>query len=74
MTENRDMDDLLERNPQIDQSELEKLREALRRIREQGPARREYELEPLGGRRVTVREDVRTDTRIVRLKRESNAI
>lgn len=70
MHELLDVDDILSRNSQIDHKELERFREAARQLRDLGVKPKEYDLAPpFGGRRVVVRDDPRTDTRIVRLRR-----
>lgn len=70
MLEQMDQEEILSRNPQIDPVELERLQEAIRRLREQRVRRKEYELEsPFRGRRPIVREDPSNDQRIVRLRR-----
>ncbi|MGH2587474.1 MAG: hypothetical protein ACRDJE_21365, partial [Dehalococcoidia bacterium] len=63
-----DMDEILSRNPQVDREELEAMRELLSRLREQRVLRKRYDPAPIGGRRITVRDDARADPRIVRLK------
>ncbi len=65
-------DDILRQNPQVDRDELNEARDMLRRLREQGAHRKEYDLvPPFGGRRVTVLDDARTDSRPVRVRRPS---
>lgn len=61
-----ELEDILSRNPQIDQDELEKAREMLRHLREQGVRRKDYDLAPpFGGQRVSVRDGARTEPRLI---------
>lgn len=71
MTEQLDLDEVLARNPQIDRSKVGRLRESLRSLRQQRPLRRGEEIEPLGGRRIVVRDgaDEHADPRVIRLRR-----
>lgn len=70
MSKRLNPDEILRQNPQIDREELDEARELLRRLREQGAHRKDYDLvPPFGGRRVTVLDDVRTDSRPVRMRR-----
>jgi hypothetical protein len=63
-------EDILRQNPQIDRDQLEEMRETLRRLREQGARRKDYDLvPPFGGRRVTVLDDARAEPRPTRAKR-----
>ncbi len=64
-----DPDEMLSRNPQIDLDRLEEGRELLRRLRENGVRRKEYDLAPpFGGRRAPIQDDAQTDPRLARLK------
>lgn len=70
MSERLDPTTILPNNPQVDPDELEAAREMLRRLREHGPRRKGYDLmPPFGGYRITIRDDARTDPRLVRLRR-----
>lgn len=70
MSERLNPDEILRQNPQIDREEVDEARELLRRLREQGAHRKDYDLvPPFGGRRVTVLDDVRIDSRPVRVRR-----
>lgn len=70
MSKRLNPDEILRQNPQIDRDDLDEAREMLRRLQEQGAHRKDYDLiPPFGGRRVTVLDDVRTDSRPVRVRR-----
>lgn len=65
-----DLDDILARNPQIDQERLGEARELLRRLREGGVRRKGYDLAPpFGGRRAAAKDDGRAESKSVRLRR-----
>lgn len=69
MPEPFDVDELLEHNPQIDRERLEEARELHRRLREAGVRRKAYDLAPpFGGRRASVREDAKSDSRVVQVR------
>ncbi len=66
------LDEILSRNPRIDEEELEEARELLRQLRERGVRRKGYDLAPpFGGHRAAVRDarDNGTDPRLVRLRK-----
>jgi len=69
MPEQIDVDEVLSRNPQIDGEELAKAREMLQQLRGQGVRRKGYDLgSPFGDHRASVKEDVRRNSRLVRLR------
>jgi hypothetical protein len=70
MAEQFDLDAILRANPQIDQEEFDRLREALRKRQPpEPPTKRQNVTSPFGGRRVAVRENTKQDPRTVRLRR-----
>lgn len=69
-----DPDEILARNPQIDQARLEEARDMLRRLREKGVRRKGYDLAPpFGGRRAVVKDKSRAEPRQVRARRPGTA-
>lgn len=70
MNRRMDLEEILRQNPQINEQELDKAREMLRRLQDQGVHRKEYDLiPPFGGRRVTVLDDVRANSLPSRVRR-----
>ena len=69
MPEPFDLEKTLSRNPHINRDRLEEGRDLLRRLRNGGAQRKNYDLAPpFGGRRAAVRDDANTDSRRVRLR------
>ncbi len=69
MTVTFDLDEILAGNPQVSPDELRAARDLLRRLREHGLQRKEYDLTPpFGGRRVQIQEAPESDPRVVRLR------
>ena len=74
MPEPFDLEKILSRNPHINRDQLEEGRDLLRRLRDGGARRKNYDLAPpFGGRRAAVRDDANTDGRRVRLRHSSDA-
>lgn len=70
MSERLSPEEILRKNPQIDREELDEARELLRRLREHGAHRKDYDLvPPFGGRRVTILDDAYADPRPMRGRR-----
>jgi hypothetical protein len=66
MPERVELEEILIQNTQIDEVELSKARELLRRLREQGVRRKDYELvPPFGGHRVSVRDEARPEPKLI---------
>jgi hypothetical protein len=60
--------EILARNPQVDPDRLERALEALRRLRDRGLRRKEYDLAPpFGGRRASVQDGARLEPRLGQL-------
>ncbi len=65
-----DLDEILARNPGVNREQLEEATKLFQELREQGVGRKGYDLAPpAGGHRAVVRDDARTDSRVVRLTR-----
>lgn len=65
-----DFDEILSRNPRINQDQLEQARAMLRRLREHGLQRKGYDLAPPFGRyRVSVQDNARGEPRLIRPSR-----
>jgi len=63
------LDEILRRNPQIDRSDVDTMIDALTHTRTRRTPMPQVDLtEPLGGRRVKIREDVAIDSKVVRLR------
>lgn len=70
MREMPDLEEILSHNPQIDRKHIEDVRETLRRLRERGVHRKDYDLSvPGGGRRATTRSDARASPRLLKSRR-----
>lgn len=67
-------EEILRDNPQINLDQLDEARETLRQLREYGTQRREYDLvPPLGGKRITVLDDVHLNPRPFRARRSHSS-
>lgn len=70
MPERFNEEDLLRRNPRVDPDLLAEGRDLLRRLREQGLRRKEYDLvPPFGGHRVSIQDDAPVEPRLVQHRR-----
>ncbi len=64
------LEEVLDRNPRIDREKLEESMAVLRHLREDGLARKGYDLvPPHGGRRVSAQDDARSEPRRIRSRR-----
>ncbi len=60
--------ELIDSNPSIDPKQLRQFRKSLRKLREAGLGRKEYELaSPISRRRATLMDAERVDSRTIRL-------
>ena len=67
-----DLEEILSQNPQIDPDKLADSREMLRKLRERGVRRKDYDLAPpFGGRRAIIQDKVRTASHLTKAGRES---
>ena len=74
MPKQADLNEVLARNPHIDPGRLERAGDLLRRLREMGIRRKEYELAPpFGGRRVAVQDGTHLEPRLGQLAEARDA-
>jgi hypothetical protein len=70
MPEHLSLEDILDRNPQINRERLEESRDLLRRLRSRRDHRKGYDLvPPFGGRSANIRDDAGAESRRVKLRR-----
>jgi hypothetical protein len=74
MSEQLDVERILQNNPHISQEELANAREILRKLRESGVRAAGYRLVlPYSGRRVSTKREEKSDPRTVVLKRRDSS-